>query len=98
MQKEEMMILLVLTTLIPMVAYWIAFKKGKFWAQVVIGLVSLVIPDVLPLIDEMVMNGISFAGFVNRNLLPRLMKLFIWVIGVVFILSIIVGIVMMCSE
>lgn len=92
------MILLVLTTLIPMVAYWIAFKKGKFWAQVAIGLVSLIIPDVLPLVDEVIMNVTSFVGFVNRNLLPKLMKFFIWVIGVVFILSIIIGIVMICNE
>ena len=81
--------LLVITTVVPLVLYWIAYKKGKFVAQVIIGLVSLVIPDACPLIDEITMNFVSLIGFFNRNLLPKLMKVFAWVSGIAIIIAII---------
>ena len=76
---------LILLTIVPIIAYWIAYLKGKWLAQVLIGLVSIVIPDVVPLVDEFAMNFISAAGMIRRSLVPLLMRVFLWicVIGIV---------------
>ncbi len=74
---------------VPLVAYWIAFKAGKFWAQLLVNAVSFFLPDVLPMVDEICMTTVSVAGMVNRNFMPILMKIAYVVIGIALLIAII---------
>lgn len=73
---------LILLTVIPLIAYWIAYKVGKFWAQLLINVVALFLPDVVPLVDEICMTLVSVAGIINRRFMPMVMKFVYWVLGI----------------
>ena len=73
---------LVLLTVIPLIAYWIAYKAGKFWAQLLINVVALFLPDVVPLVDEICMTLVSVAGVINRRFMPMVMKFVYWLLGI----------------
>lgn len=83
------MIVLILLSVIPIVAYWVAYKMGKFWAQLLINVVALFLPDVVPLVDEVCMTTVSVAGLINRKFMPAIMKIAYWVLGVGLVLALI---------
>jgi hypothetical protein len=81
---------LILLTVIPLIAYWIAYKAGKFWAQLLINCVAFLLPDVVPLVDEMGMTLVSVAGTINRRLMPKVMRIVYWLLGIVAVIALIV--------
>ena len=81
---------IILLTIIPLLAYWIAYKAGKFWAQLLINAVAFFIPDVVPLVDELCMTLVSGAGIVNRRFMPMILKFVYWILGVGLVIALIV--------
>ena len=79
-----------LLTIIPLLAYWIAYKVGKFWAQLLINSVAFLLPDVVPLVDEMGMTLVSVAGIINRRLMPMIMRIVYWILGIAAVVALIV--------
>lgn len=75
---------------IPLIAYWIAYKVGKFWAQLLINSVAFFLPDVVPLVDEIGMTLVSVAGTINRRLMPKVMRIVYWLLGIVAVIALIV--------
>jgi hypothetical protein len=88
-ESEDVMALIFLT-IIPLIAYWIAYKVGKFWAQLLINCVAFLLPDVVPLVDEMGMTLVSVAGTINRRLMPKVMRIVYWLLGIVAVIALIV--------
>ena len=64
------------------------------WAQLLINCVAFLLPDVVPLVDEMGMTLVSVAGIISRRLMPMIMRIVYWILGIgaVIALPIILGV------